>query len=370
LAAMCGKNDPLGRQRLRAQDRGKALAGKSTLNRLELTPPEADASHRYKKIVANAAGLEAFFIREYVRSLKKSTRRIVLDLDATDDPLHGQQEGRFFHGYYGHYCYLPLYVFAGGWPVLARLRTSKLDASAGATEAVEMIVRAIRQKLPRVKIILRADSGFCRDGLMSWCEEHDVHYLFGIARNAVLERELESSLEQARQLAQESPGQSARVFQEFAYKAKKWPGAKRRVIGKAEWTAHGRNPRFIITNLTGEARGLYERDYCARGDMENRIKEQQQDLFADRTSTFGLRSNQLRLWFSTLAYLLMYRLRQIGLRGTTLAQATCGTIRLKLFKIGALVKVSVRRVSVSLSSAYPLQELLGHVARRLAFGSG
>ena len=333
LAAMCGKSDPLGRQRLRPQDRGKALAGKSTLNRLELTPPQADASHRYKKIVADEAQIEECFIAEYVRSLKKSTRRIVLDLDATDDPLHGQQEGRFFHGYYGHYCYLPLYIFAGHWPLLAKLRASNIDASAGATEAVEKIVRAIRKKLPRVKIILRADSGFCRNGLMTWCEDNGVYYLFGIARNAVLERELESSLEEARQQAEQSEGKSARVFHEFTYKAKKWPGQKRRVIGKAEWTALGRNPRFIITNLEGDARRLYEQDYCARGEMENRIKEQQQDLFADRTSTAGLRSNQLRLWFSTLAYLLMQRLRQIGLKGTQLARATCGSIRLKLLKI-------------------------------------
>jgi len=370
LAAMCGKNDPLGRERLRHQDRGKALAGKSTLNRLELTPADADTSHRYKKIVADEVALEDYFVAEYVRSLKKSTRRIVLDLDATDDPLHGQQEGRFFHGYYGHYCYLPLYIFAGHWPLLARLRPSNIDASAGATEAVEKIVRAIRQKLPRVKIILRADSGFCRDGLMSWCETNGVYYLLGIARNAVLERELECSLEAARQQAEQSEGKSARVFHEFEYKAKKWPGAKRRVIGKAEWTALGRNPRFIITNLEGDARELYEQDYCARGEMENRIKEQQQDLFADRTSTAGLRSNQLRLWFSTLAYLLRHRLREIGLKGTQLARATCGSIRLKLLKIGALVKVSVRRMVVSLSSAYPLQELFAQVARRLAFGLG
>jgi Transposase DDE domain group 1 len=370
LAAMCGKNDPLGRQRLRPPDRGKALAGKSTLNRLELTPPQADASHRYKKVVADEAQIEEYFIGEYVRSLKKSTRRIVLDLDATDDPLHGQQEGRFFHGYYGHYCYLPLYIFAGPWPLLAKLRASNIDASAGATEAVEKIVRAIRKKLPRVKIILRADSGFCRDGLMSWCEDNGVYYLLGIARNPVLERELESSLATAKELAEQSESKSARVFHEFSYKAKKWPGPKRRVIGKAEWTVLGRNPRFIITNLAGDARGLYEQDYCARGEMENRIKEQQQDLFADRTSTAGLRSNQLRLWFSTLAYLLMHRLREIGLKGTQLAHATCGSIRLKLLKIGALVKVSVRRVRVSLSSAYPLQELFGRVTRRLAFGPG
>ncbi|MCP5520983.1 MAG: IS1380 family transposase [Verrucomicrobiales bacterium] len=371
LAAMCGKRDPLGRDRVRVQDQGKALAGKSTLNRLELTPANACPSHRYKKIVAEEGLIEDWFIAEYVRSLKRGrTQPIVLDLDATDDPLHGHQEGRFFHGYYGHYCYLPLYIFAGHWPVWAQLRPANIDASAGAREAVEKIVRAIRQKLPQVKIVLRADSGFCRDELMSWCEENGVDYLFGIARNAVLERELESSLEAARQQAEVSETKSARVFHQFHYKAKKWAGAKRRVIGKAEWTAQGRNPRFIITSLAGEARRLYERDYCARGEMENRIKEQQQDLFADRTSTAGMRSNQLRLWFATLAYLLLHRLRQIGLKDTGLARASCGSIRLKLLKIGALVRVSVRRVQVSLSSAYPLQGLFGHVARRVAFGSG
>ena len=370
LAAMCGKHDPLGRDRVRTQDRGKALAGKSTLNRLELTPVDADASHRYKKIVADASAIEDYFIAEYVRSLKKRTRRIVLDLDATDDPLHGRQEERFFHGYYGHYCYLPLYIFAGHWPVMARLRPAHTEACAGAVEALEKIVRAIRRKVPRVRILVRADSGFCRDALMSWCEANDVDYLLGIARNAVLERELEASMTQAQQQAEQSETHRARVFHEFEYKAKSWPGDNRRVIGKAEWTALGRNPRFIITNLKGPAQALYEQDYCGRGDMENRIKEQQQDLFADRTSTTGFRSNQLRLWFSTLAYLLMHRLRQIGLKGTSLAQATCGTIRLRLFKLGALVKVSVRRMAVSLSSAYPLQGLFGKVARRLAFDSG
>ena len=368
LAACCGKSDVLGERRVREQDRGKALAGKSTLNRLELTPAEANASHRYKKVVGDEAALEDFFIEEYVRSLPKRTRRIVLDFDATDDPLHGHQEGRFFHGYYRHYCYLPLYVFAGHRPVMARLRAASGEAASGAVEALAKIVGAIRRKLPHVKIVVRADSGFCRDELMSWCEENGVFYLLGIARNQVLERELKGALEVAREAAQAREDQTARVFREFGYKAKKWPGAQRRVIGKAEWTAKGRNPRFIITNLSGEAQALYEREYCARGDMENRIKEQQLDLFADRTSTGSFRANQLRLWLSTLGYLLIDRLRQIGLKGTEWARASCGTIRLQLFKIGALVKVRVRRVLLSLSSAYPRRELFGQLSRRLAFG--
>jgi hypothetical protein len=371
LAALCGKADPTGQDRLRAQDRGCALAGKSTLNRLELTPPEADAAARYKKIVADAAALEDFFIAEFVRSLPKDTTRVVLDLDATDDPIHGQQEGRFFHAYYGDYCYLPLYVFCGDWPVLAWLRTSNRDAASGAVEKVAKIVVALRQKLPQVKIILRGDSGFCRDELLRWCELQGVNYLFGLARNAVLERKLQRALEEARQKSEAQEGAAARVFCEFPYRAKKWH-APRWVIGKAEWTQGEANPRFLITNLNPlefEARELYEKEYCGRGNMELRIKEQQLDMFADRTSTEGMRSNQLRLWFSTLAYLLVNQLRRVALRGTELAVATCGSIRLKLFKIGALVRVSVRRVSVSLSRAWPRAALLELAAARLS-GSG
>ena len=371
LAALCGKADPTGQNRLRAQDRGHALAGKSTLNRLELTPADAGAAARYKKIVADTEALEDFFIAEFVRSLPKDSTRVVLDLDATDDPIHGQQEGRFFHAYYGDYCYLPLYVFCGDWPVLAWLRTSDRDAAFGAVEKVAQIVAALRRKFPRLKILLRGDSGFCRDELARWCELHGVNYLLGLARNAGLERQLESALLQARQLSEAEGGAAARVFCEFTYRAKKWH-APRWVIGKAEWTQGEANPRFLITNLNPlefDARGLYEKEYCGRGNMELRIKEQQLDLFAGRTSTAGMRSNQLRLWFSTLAYLLVNQVRRVGLRGTELAAATCGSIRLKLFKIGALVRVSVRRVSVSLSAAWPRAALLELAAARLS-GSG
>lgn len=371
LAALCGKRDPTGQDRLRAQDRGHALAGKSTLNRLELTPSDASAAARYKKIVADAAALENFFIAEFVRSLARDTTRVVLDLDATDDPIHGQQEGRFFHGYYGDYCYLPLYIFCGDWPVVAWLRTSDRDAAFGAVEKVAPIVAALRRKFPHVKVILRGDSGFCRDELLRWCELHEVKYIFGLARNAVLERKLKDALAEARQQSEAQEGAAARVFCEFTYRAKKWH-APRWVIGKAEWTQGEANPRFIITNLNPlefDARELYEKEYCGRGNMELRIKEQQLDMFADRTSTEGMRSNQLRLWFSTLAYLLVNQLRRVGLRGTELAVATCGSIRLKLFKIGALVRVSVRRVSVSLSAAWPRAALLELAAARLS-GSG
>jgi hypothetical protein len=367
LASLCGKKDPLGQDRQRRADQGKALAGKSTLNRLELTPADAQASARYKKIVADPPAIEDYFIAEYVRSLPKDTTTVTLDLDATDDPLHGHQEGRFFHGYYGGYCYLPLYIFAGDWPVLAALRTSDRDAADGALDKVKKVVAALRRRFPHLQIRLRADSGFCRDGLMVWCELNQVKYLFGLARNPVLERKLARGLEQARHLSQAADGAAARVFVEFTYRAESWH-APRWVVGKAEWTQGEANPRFIITNLDPlnfHAPTLYEKDYCGRGDMENRIKEQQLDLYADRTSTETMRANQLRLWFSTCAYLLMNQLRRVGLAGTELARATCGTIRLRLLKIGAVVRVSVRRVVVSLSGAYPLAELFGQVAARL-----
>ena len=367
LASLCGKKDPLGQDRVRKQDRGKALSGKSTLNRLELTPADANAQSRYKKIVGDGEAIEEYFMDEYVRHLPKDTERVTLDLDATDDPIHGQQEGRFFHGYYGDYCYLPLYIFDGNWPILAWLRSSDRDASAGALEKVKKIVAALRRRFPRLHIRLRADSGFCRDELMVWCELNGVKYLLGLARNAVLERKLEPALQKAKALSQAQGGTPARVFMEMTYRAQRWH-APRWVIGKAEWTQGEGNPRFIVTNedpCQFQAQSLYEQDYCGRGDMENRIKEQQLDLCADRTSTETMRANQLRLWFSTLAYLLMNQLRRVGLAGTEWARATCGTIRLKLFKVGALVRVSVRRVRVSLSSAYPWPELFERVAQRL-----
>lgn len=367
LASLCGKNDPLGRDRVRKKDQGQALSGKSTLNRLELTPVGADASARYKKIAASTEGVEDYFIAEYVRSLSAQTTAVTLDLDATDDPLHGQQEGRFFHGYYGGYCYLPLYIFDGNWPIVAWLRSSDREASAGALGKVQKIVAALRQRFPGLEITLRADSGFCRDELMTWCELNEVFYLFGLARNPVLQAKLARGLEKARQLSEQNGGAPARVFVEMTYQAGSW-SAPRWVIGKAEWTQGEANPRFIITNknpLLFQAAALYEKDYCGRGEMENRIKEQQLDLYADRTSTESFHANQLRLWFSTLAYLLLNQLRRVALPGTELARATCGTLRLRLLKIGALVRVSVRRVTVSLSSAYPLRELFTLAAQRL-----
>lgn len=368
LATVCGKKDVLGQQRHKRQDQGKGLAGKSTLNRMELSQPEASTEERYKKIVASDEALADYFIREWVRCLDKNTKQIILDLDATNDPLHGQQEGRFFQGLYREYCYLPLYIFCGHWPIVAKLRSSQSQAYSGALQEVQKIVAAVRKRFARIRIILRADSGFCRHELMEWCEQKRVYYVFGLAGNKVLKRRIKPALRQARVLAQQSPQQSARVFVEFDYAAKTWNKQKRRVIGKAQWTAGEANPRFIITNLAPtkyRPRALYEELYCARAEMENRIKEQQLDLFADRTSTHWMRSNQLRLWFSTLAYLLLNQLRSVGLTGTKLANATCGTIRLRLLKIGAIITVSVRRVVVSLSSAFPLAELFGGVCSRL-----
>lgn len=368
LASLCGKADPLGQDREREQDRGKALAGKSTLNRLELTPADANAASRYKKIVADPQGLEDYFIDEWVRSVGKDARAVILDLDRTDDPLYGEQEGRFFHGYYDEYCYTPLYIFAGDWPVVAALHTGESEHLEEILRLLAKIVERVRRRRPSVRITVRGDSGFCRDALLDWCEQNGVKYVFGLARNAVLERILRGSLRTAKSLLTFNGSATERVFKDFRYRARSWGRRRRRVVGKAEWTSAGANPRFVITNLRPEEHGaqeLYEQVYCARGNMENRIKEQKLDLFADRTSTGTLRANQLRLWLSTLAYLLVNQLRRVGLVGTSLAQATCGTIRVRLFKIGAVVRVTARRVWVALSSAYPLQELFGLIAARL-----
>ncbi len=368
LASLCGKEDPLGQDRERDQDKGKALAGKSTLNRLELTPADASAASRYKKIVGDPEALEEYFIDEWVRSLAKDAHEVILDLDRTDDPLYGEQEGRFFHGYYEEYCYTPLYIFAGDWPVVAALHTAESEHLAEVVRLLGKILERVRRRRPQLRVVLRGDSGFCRKELMSWCEHNGVKYVLGLARNAVLERILRGSLRSAKSMLAFNDSQTERVYKDFRYGAKSWGRPKRRVVGKAEWTKEGANPRFVITNFTAQehaAQDLYEEVYCARGNMENRIKEQKLDLFAGRTSTGTLRANQLRLWLSTLAYLLVNQLRRVGLAGTRLAQATCGTIRLRLFKIGAVVRVTARRVWVQLSSAYPLQELFAAVSQRL-----
>ena len=331
------------------------LAGKSTLNRLEHAP--SGGPGRYHKIGHDATAVERLFVDLFLEAHARAPKQIILDLDATDDPVHGRQEGRFFHGYYDAYCYLPLYVFCGRHLLAAKLRRSNIDASAGAVEEVARLVAQIRARWPRVRILLRADSGFAREGLMTWCEANRVDFVFGLARTARLAEEIAVELVEAEGEAGRT-GQPARRYRDFRWATLDSWSRRRRVIGKAEWTGGEPNPRFVVTSLKpGEvtARHLYEQIYCARGDMENRIKEAQGDLFADRTSAATLRANQLRLWFASMAYVLICALRRIGLAHTQFAEATCGTIRLKLLKIGALVRASVRRIKIAMASAYPYQ---------------
>jgi hypothetical protein len=338
------------------------LAGKSTLNRLEL----AGRTARYHKITYSAEAMDRLMVDLYLESHSRAPEQIVLDLDATDIPLYGHQPERFFHGYYDCYCYLPLYIFAGDQVLCARLRPADQDGAAGAVEEVRRIVEQIRQRWAEVKIVLRADSGFCREELMAWCEAHHVDYVFGLARNQRLARIIGAQMHEARLLHQ-GTGQAARVFTEFPYQTRKSWSRSRRVVAKAEFLDKGENPRFIVTSMTAEqwaARELYEDAYCARGEMENRIKEQM-CLFADRLSTDQMQANQLRLYFSAMAYTLMEALRRLGLKGTEWAQAQADTIRRKLLKIGAIVRVSVRRVRLQLSSAYPWKDIFARAFHAL-----
>jgi hypothetical protein len=330
------------------------LAGKSTLNRLELSRPEPT---RYHKISYDGAAIERLFVDLFLEAHRQTPPQIILDLDATDDPLHGHQEGRFFHGYYDCYCYLPLYVFCGRHLLAAKLRPANIDGSAGAIAEVARLVAQIRERWPTVGILLRADSGFAREALMAWCENNAVDYLFGLARNTRLVAEIEAELAAAAELSQKS-GMPARRFKDFTWATRDSWSRERRVVAKAEWTGGEANPRFVVTSLSREGhegRHLYEKLYCARGDMENRIKECQLDLFADRTSSRTMRANQLRLWFASMAYVLVCALRRIALTHTQFARASCGTIRLKLLKIGALVRTSVRRLKLAMPSAFAYQ---------------
>jgi hypothetical protein len=330
------------------------VAGKSTLNRLELSRPEPT---RYHKISYDGAKIESLFVDLFLEAHAAPPPQIVLDLDATDDPLHGHQEERFFHGYYDCYCYLPLYVFCGRHLLAAKLRPSNIDGSAGAIAEVARVVAQIRGCWPQVRILLRADSGFARETLMAWCENNGVDYLFGLARNSRLVAEIETELETAAELSRKT-GKPARRFKDVIWSTRDSWSRERRVIAKAEWTEGEANPRFIVTSLSRaehEARHLYEKLYCARGDMENRIKECQLDLFADRTSAKTMRANQLRLWFASMAYVLVCALRRVALQHTQFARASCGTIRLKLLKIGALVRTSVRRIKLAMPSAFAYQ---------------
>jgi len=341
------------------------VAGKSTLNRLELGKAEPTSYH---KIGHDPLAIEGVFVDLFLEAQRRAPPQIILDLDATDDPLHGHQEGRFFHGYYDCYCYLPLYIFCGRHLLAAKLRRSNIDASAGAVAEVARIVAQIRSRWPRVRILLRADSGFAREALMRWCELNRIDYLFGLARNERLTAAIAAELQEAQQLG-ERTGKPARRFKDLTWSTLDSWSRARRVVAKAEWTGGEANPRFVVTSLSRtehEARHLYEKVYCARGDMENHIKECQLDLFADRTSAATMRANQLRLWFAAMAYVLVCALRRIALRHTQFAQATCGTIRLKLFKIGALVRVSVRRIKIAMASACPYQNEFALAHLRLA----
>ena len=368
FAVLVEKEDPEGEKRIRPQDRGKAAAGKSTLNRLELTPAEpTGAELRYKKIIMKPEEIDRLFVDVFLQAHAEPPDEIILDVDATDDVLHGNQEGRFFHGYYRNYCYLPLYIFCGEFLLCARLRPSNIDASEGTMEELQRIVGQIRSAWPGVKIVVRGDSGFCRDGIMTWCEEHGIDFVFGLAKNERLKARIAEELQQA-QAQYEQTREASRVFKDFRYQTLESWTRDRRVVAKAEHLDKGSNPRFVVTSMQVErmeARTLYEQLYCARGDMENRIKEQQLWLFADRTSAGKMRANQIRLYFSSAAYLLMQALRRLGLRGTQMATAQCNTIRLKLLKVGAQVKVTVRKVWISLAGGYPYVDIFYQVFRNL-----
>jgi len=357
------RSDPLFSVLAGREELEKPLAGKSTLNRLELGDGTED---RYKKITFWKQGIDELLVEVFIESQERTPEQIVLDVDTTDLPLHGQQEGRFFHGYYDSYCYLPLFIFCGEHVLCARLRQSHHDAYAGSLVEIQRIVKQIRAAWPEVKIILRGDCGFCRNELMSWCEGNGVEYVLGLARNPRLRRIIGGEMWEAAE-QWKTTGQPARVFSEFSYRAKKTKNGgwerERRVVAKAEHLEGKENPRFIVTSLSNApwaAQALYEELYCARGDMENRIKEQL-SLFADRVSAETMRANQLRLYFSVMAYVLMSGLRRLGLKATELAQAQVSTIRIKLLKIGARVRVTVRKVWISMASSYPWQGLYQQV---------
>ena len=367
LSLLVGKRDVTGEKRIRERDRGYALASSSTLNGMELGEPEEAANDRYKRIVARPEAFDELLVELFVESHSRAPREIWLDLDATDDPLHGHQEGRFFHGYYRCYCYLPLYIFCGEHLLCARLRASNQDASAGSIEELERIVRQLRRHWPRTRINIRGDSGFCRESIMKWCEEHDVGYVLGLARNRRLVRALGAQMHKARSVHGRT-GKPARRFGDFTYRTRTSWSRRRRVVGKAEHLSKGANPWFVVTNLSprkAAARRLYEKLYCARGEIENRLKEQQLDLFADRTSAHTMRANQLRLYFSSFAYVLMHALRRLGTEGTDFAREQCSTLRLKLLKIGARVKITARRVWLSFSQAYPYAKTFTQVLANL-----
>lgn len=349
----------------KSDPKAEKIAGKSTLNRLELTPEDASPVSRYKKIVYYDNKIEDLLVDIFLQAFTEAPASIILDLDATDDPIHGNQEGRFFHGYYGNYCYLPLYITCNGFVLCSKLRQSNIDASYGSIEELSRIIGKIRQQWPLVNITIRGDSGFSREGIYKWCEENEIDYVIGIARNNRLVENINEELLQAEKKYEETKCET-RIFKEFAYEPlKKAWSKKRRIIGKAEHLKRGSNPRFIVTTLQYDPKAIYEDYYCPRGDMENRIKEQQLSMFADRTSAETMRANQLRLWFSTLAYTFMHILRHEGLKGSGLEKIQCETMRTRLLKIGAHIKISVRRVFISISEGFGLKKVFLQIVTNL-----
>ena len=366
LALAVGKRDLLGEGRFRERDEGQALAGKSTLNRLELSAVE---SNQYKKTPVDPEAVERMLVELFIQTREPEPQLLILDVDTTCNVVHGQQEGRFFQGYYDEYCYQPRYVFCGPWLLSARLKTAEVESAAGTVEDLERIVTRLREAWPEVEIWVRGDSAFAREEIMHWCEEQTgVHYVLGFARNPKLTGMISEEMEQAHRMREQSD-RPARVYRDLRYRTRQSWSRERRVVAKAEYTLAGANPRFLVTSLEAEQIGaaqLYEQTYCARGDMENRIKEQQMGLFSDRTSTGKIKSNQLRLWFSSVAYWLVQLLREVGLKGTMMARAQCWTIRTKLLKIGAQIRVSVRRVAVRMASGCPYQEVFFQACANLA----
>jgi len=335
-----------------ATEQDAALASASTLCRLE---NRADRN--------TAVALQKVLVEQFIKSFKRAPRKLILDFDATDDLVHGQQEGRFFHGYYDQYCFLPLYVFCGGQLLISYLRPSKIDGAKHAWAILSLLVKRFRQAWPKVRIVFRGDSGFCRHRMLDWCEKKDVDYILGMAKNKRL-NVLSWNLQGQAETQFKQSGKKQRLFAEFRYSAHSW-SRERRIIAKAEHTGKGPNPRYIVTNIPGDPQQLYDKLYCARGDMENRIKEQQLDLFADRTSCHAWWANQFRLLLASLAYMLLEAMRRLALKGTEMAKAQCGTIRLKLLKVGAVIIRNTRRIRFLLSSAYPYQQLFRHVAEQL-----
>ena len=370
LALAVGRKDLTGQQRARVRDRAYPLAGSSTLNRMELGCAETAREDRYKKIVADADAIDELLVDLFLDMHPDGLGEIVLDADATDIKVHGKQEGGQFNGYYDHYCYLPLYITCGDHVLSVRLRPSRIDAPEGSVEELERVVAQIRARWPEVKITVRGDAGFCRDQIMRWCEDNGIWYVFGLSRNPRLQRKIRRQMSKAGSRCV-MLGKASRRFRDFRYRTLAGWSCKRRVVAKAEWLPgpRGYNSRFVVTNIpkvTIRARPLYEDLYCARGEMENRIREQQLDLFADRTSATTMRTNQLRACFSAFAGVLMQIIRQFGLQSTSMARAQAGTIRTRLLKIAGSIKVTTRNIWVSFSTLYPLRELFQRIVRKLA----